>query len=68
MFEPHRLSIEEAQHRLSCGWYVDCSVISHHIPHFVCSFPLGENSVTAKKPAQQTEGQFEIHTATYEMS
>ena len=68
MFEPRRLSIEEAQHRLSCGWYVVCSVISHHIPQFVYSFPLVEKSVSAEKPAKQTEGQFEIHTATYEMS
>jgi len=68
MFEPRRLSIEEAQHRLSCGWYVDCSVISHHIPHFVYPFPLVEKPVFAEKPVHQTAGQFEFHTATCDMT
>ena len=29
MFEPRRLTVEEAQWRISCGWYVDCSAITY---------------------------------------
>jgi hypothetical protein len=39
MFEPRRLTVEEAQWRLSCGWYVDCRALE---PAPTTVFPCAE--------------------------